>query len=78
MATIISREANLGVISIVDNEGLEVNKDQVEVQEKEATTILRNLDIDFLCKETKVGSKEDNEANDDKAFTQEEKRVWGV
>jgi len=27
MATIISREANLGVISIVDNEGLEVNKD---------------------------------------------------
>jgi len=27
MATIISKEANLGVISIVDNEGLEVNKD---------------------------------------------------
>ncbi len=77
MATIISREANLGVISIVDNEGLEVNKDQVEVQEKEATTILGNLDIDFLCKETKVGSKEDNEANDDKALTQEEKRYGG-
>ncbi len=43
----ISREGNLGVISIVDNEGLEVDKDHVEVQKKEATTIPRNLDIDF-------------------------------
>lgn len=34
IATLISREANLGVISIVDNEGLEVNKDHVEVQKK--------------------------------------------
>jgi hypothetical protein len=41
----------------VDNEGLEVNKDHVEVQKKEATIIPRNLDIDFLCKETNVGSK---------------------
>jgi hypothetical protein len=41
----------------VDNEGLEVNKDHVEVQKKEATLIPRKLDIDFLCNKSgfKVG-----------------------
>jgi hypothetical protein len=77
MVTRISGETNLGVISIVDNEGLEVKKDHVEVPKKEVTTIPRNLDIDFLCKETKVGSREVNEANDDGAFTQEEIRYGG-
>jgi hypothetical protein len=77
MATRNSREANLGVISIVNNERLEVNKDHVEVQKKEITTIPKNLDIEFLCKETKVGSKEVNEASDDGAFTQEEKNYGG-
>ncbi len=77
IATIISREANLRVISIVYYEGLEVNNDHVEVQKKEATTIPGNLDINFLRKETKMGSKEVNEASDDGAFTQEEKRYGG-
>jgi hypothetical protein len=77
MATRNSRKSNLGIISTVNNERLEVNKDHVEVQKKEVTTIFRNLDIEFLCKETKVGSKEVNEASDDGAFTEEEKSYGG-
>jgi len=57
--------------------GWEVNNDHVEVQKKEVTTIPRNFDTDFLCKETKVGSKEVNEANVDGALTEEEKRYGG-
>jgi hypothetical protein len=52
-ATIISGEANLGVISIVDNEGLEVNKDHVEIQKKKLQQFLGTLTLTFYARRQK-------------------------